>query len=83
MDGGFLRRAVESATAENWAPGRLLVYVAPLVDDAEVRQFLYDAVAAAWRSWSAGSATGSARETYRPTFPCPCARARFSTSRAA
>ena len=41
----FLRHAVESATAEGSAPGCLLVCVAPLVDDAEVRQFLKDAVA--------------------------------------
>jgi AcrR family transcriptional regulator len=43
--GGFLRHAVESATAEGSAPGCLLLCVAPLVDDAEVRQFLQDAVA--------------------------------------
>ncbi len=42
---GFLREAVESATAEGSAPGCLLVCVAPLVNDAEVRQFLQDAVA--------------------------------------
>ena len=44
---GFLRNAVEIATEEGSAPGCLLVCVAPLVDDAEVRQFLTDAVAAA------------------------------------
>jgi AcrR family transcriptional regulator len=44
---GFLRHAVESATQEGTAPGCLLVCVAPLVIDAEVRQFLQDAVAAA------------------------------------
>lgn len=43
---GFLKHAVESATAEGSAPGCLLLCVAPLVDDAEVRQFLQDAVAA-------------------------------------
>src|ERR1700751_5528666 len=43
---GFLRYAVESATEEGSAPGCLIVCVAPLVDDAEVRQFLKDAVAA-------------------------------------
>ena len=43
---GFLRHAVESATEEGSAPGCLLVCVAPLVDDAEVRQFLKDATAA-------------------------------------
>jgi AcrR family transcriptional regulator len=42
---GFLRNAVESATEEGSAPGCLLVCVAPLVDDAEVRQFLQDAAA--------------------------------------
>lgn len=43
----FLRHAVESATAEGTAPGCLLVCVAPLVDDTEVRQFLQDAAAGA------------------------------------
>jgi AcrR family transcriptional regulator len=43
---GFLRQAVETATEEGSAPGCLLICVAPLVDDAEVRQFLKDAVAA-------------------------------------
>jgi AcrR family transcriptional regulator len=42
----FLRHAVESATEEGTAPGCLMVCVAPLVDDAEVRQFLKDAVGA-------------------------------------
>src|ERR1700733_6643555 len=42
---GFLRFAVESATEKGSAPGCLLVCVAPLVDDAEVRQFLEDAAA--------------------------------------
>jgi len=42
----FLRQAVESATEKGSAPGCLLVCVAPLVDDAEVRQFLKDAAAA-------------------------------------
>jgi AcrR family transcriptional regulator len=44
---GFLRHAVETATKEGSAPGCLLTCVAPLVDDAEVRQFLKDAAAAA------------------------------------
>jgi len=44
---GFLRHAVETATEEGSAPGCLLICIAPLVDDAEVRQFLKDAVAAA------------------------------------
>ncbi len=37
---GFLRYAVESATEKGSARGCLLICVAPLVDDAEVRQFL-------------------------------------------
>ena len=44
---GFLRHAVESATEKGSAPGCLLVCVAPLVDDAEVRQFLQNAAAGA------------------------------------
>ncbi len=43
---GFLRYAVESATEKGSAPGCLIVCVAPLVEDAEVRQFLKDAAAA-------------------------------------
>ncbi len=42
---GFLRHAVEAATEEGSVPGCLMVCVAPLVDDAEVRQFLKDAAA--------------------------------------
>ena len=42
---GFLTHAVESATEEGAAPGCLMVCVAPLIDDAEVRQFLKDAIA--------------------------------------
>ena len=41
----FLRFAVESATKEGCAPGCLIVCVAPLVNDAEVRQFLQNAAA--------------------------------------
>ena len=37
---GFLRYAVESATEKGSARGCLLICVAPLVDDAEVRKFL-------------------------------------------
>ena len=43
----FLRQAVESATERGSAPGCLLVCVAPLVNDAEVRKFLQNAAAAA------------------------------------
>jgi AcrR family transcriptional regulator len=42
---GFLRFSVESATEKGSAPGCLLICVAPLVDDAEVRQFLQHAAA--------------------------------------
>ncbi len=43
----FLRYIVESATEEGSAVGCLFVCVAPLVDDAEVRQFLQSAAAGA------------------------------------
>ncbi len=43
---GFLRHAVETATEEGSARGCLIMCVAPLIDDAEVRQFLRDAAAA-------------------------------------
>ena len=42
---GFLRYAVESATEKGSARGCLLVCVAPLVNDAEVRRFLQNAAA--------------------------------------
>jgi AcrR family transcriptional regulator len=41
----FLRYAVESSTEKGCAPGCLIVCVAPLVNDAEVRQFLQNAAA--------------------------------------
>jgi AcrR family transcriptional regulator len=44
---GFLRCNVETATEEGSAKGCLLVCVAPLVDDAEVRQFVQSAAAGA------------------------------------
>ena len=43
----FLRYAVETATEKGSAPGCLLVCVAPLVNDAEVRKFLQNAAAGA------------------------------------
>jgi hypothetical protein len=43
----FLKQAVESATEKGSAPGCLLVCVAPLVDDAEVRKFLQNAAVGA------------------------------------
>jgi AcrR family transcriptional regulator len=42
---GFLRFAVESATEKGSAWGCLLLCVAPVVDDAEVRKFLQNAAA--------------------------------------
>jgi AcrR family transcriptional regulator len=44
---GFLRHTVENATEEGSAAGCLIVCIAPLVDDAEVRQFLQHASAGA------------------------------------
>jgi AcrR family transcriptional regulator len=44
---GFLKHAVETATERGCARGCLLVCVAPLVDDAEVRKFLQNAAAGA------------------------------------
>src|SRR5260370_16023841 len=41
----FLKHAVESATEKGSARGCLLLCVAPLVNDAEVRQFLQNAAA--------------------------------------
>src|SRR5271155_820587 len=43
----FLRQIVEFATEEGSAAGCLLLCVAPLVDDAEVRQFVQNAAAGA------------------------------------
>jgi AcrR family transcriptional regulator len=43
----FLKHAVETATQKGCAQGCLLVCVAPLVDDPEVRQFLQSAAAGA------------------------------------
>lgn len=42
---GFLRYAAESATEKGSARGCLLICVAPLVEDPEVRQFLQNAAA--------------------------------------
>src|ERR1700753_1038881 len=44
---GFLRFAVESATEKGSARGCLLIWVAPLVSDAEVQRFVQNAVAGA------------------------------------
>ena len=48
---GFLRFAVESATEKGSARGCLVVCVAPLVDDAEVRRFLQSTVAGGAALW--------------------------------
>src|SRR5271169_884785 len=72
---GFLKHAVETATERGRARGCLLVCVAPLVDDPEVRQFLQNAAAGGERWWKVGSGTRSARAKSRPTFPQPCAPA--------
>ena len=65
---GFLRYAVESATEKGSARGCLMVCVAPLVNDAEVQQFLQKRPRAARRWWNAVSGTGSAREKSHLTF---------------
>ena len=66
---GFLRHAVERATAEGTAPGCLFACVAPLVDDAEVRQFVQDVAAASAaqveRRFQDGMVTGEVP----PDFP--------------
>lgn len=65
----FLRHAVEAATEEGSATGCLMVCVAPLVDDPEVRQFLKDAIAGGLalveRRLSDGISTGD----IPPDFP--------------
>ncbi len=59
---GFMRQAVEFATEEGLAVGCLIVCVAPLVDDAEVRQFVEKAtggaVAMVERRFRDGISTG-------------------------
>ena len=66
---GFLRHAVDSATEEGSAPGCLLICVAPLVDDAEVRQFLQDAIAAGAALVERRFRDGIDAEKSRLTFP--------------
>ena len=66
---GFLRHAVESATEKGSARGRLLQCIAPLVDDAEVRQFLQNAAAGAAALVERRFRDGSAQEKSRLTFP--------------
>ncbi len=74
---GFLKYAVESATEKGSARGCLVVCVAPLVNDAEVQQFLQKR--GRGRRGAGGSAvsgTGLAREKSRLTFPLPCAQSK-------
>ena len=66
---GFLRYAVESATEKGSARGCLMMCVAPLVRNAEVRQFLQNAAAGGVRLVEGRFRDGSAREKFHPTFP--------------
>jgi len=71
----FLRHIVESTTEEGSAAGCLLVCVAPLVDDAEVRQFLQNAVAGALAMVERRFRDGISAGEVPPEFPV-AARAR-------
>jgi AcrR family transcriptional regulator len=66
---GFVRHAVEAATEEGSAQGCLMVCVAPLVDDAEVRQFLKDAVAAGMALVERRFCDGISAGEIPPDFP--------------
>jgi AcrR family transcriptional regulator len=66
---GFLRHAVESATEEGSAAGCLLECVAPLVDDAEVRQFLQKSSAGAVRMVERRFRDGISAGEVPPDFP--------------
>ncbi len=66
---GFLRFAVESATEKGSAPGCLLVCVAPVVDDAEVRQFLQKAAAGGAALVEGRFRDGIAAGEIPPDFP--------------
>jgi AcrR family transcriptional regulator len=65
----FVRQAVETATEEGSAPGCLLICIAPLVDDAEVRQFLKDAAAAAMALLERRFCDGISAGEVPPDFP--------------
>jgi AcrR family transcriptional regulator len=71
----FLRHAVESATEEDSPMGCLLECVAPLVDDAEVRQFLQKASAGATAMVERRFRDGISAGEVPPDFPV-AARAR-------
>ncbi|MBV9907642.1 MAG: TetR/AcrR family transcriptional regulator [Hyphomicrobiales bacterium] len=66
---GFLRHAVEVATEEGSAQGCLMVCVAPLVDDVEVRQFLKDAIAGGLALVERRFADGVSAGEIPPDFP--------------
>ena len=73
---GFLKYAVETATEKGSARGCLLICVAPLMDDAEVRRSCRTRPRPARRWWKVVSVTRSARAKSRPTFLRPNARSR-------
>ncbi len=84
----FMRNAVETATKKGSARGCLLMCVAPLVDDAEVRQFLKTAQQAPssyFRPLSPPGqrvATGCLATKSRPHRPCREAASRATASAA-
>ena len=65
----FLRHTVETATAKGSARGCLLECVAPLVDDAEVRQFLQKSSADAARMVERRFRDGISAGEVPPDFP--------------
>ena len=65
----FLRHVVENATKEETAPGCLVVCVAPLVGDAEVRQVVKDATAAAIAQLECRLRDGIGTGEVPPDFP--------------
>ncbi|MBS2025297.1 MAG: TetR/AcrR family transcriptional regulator [Deltaproteobacteria bacterium] len=71
----FLRQAVECATQEGSPVGCLLVCVAPLVDDAEVRRFVQNATAGAVALVERRFRDGISAGDIPPDFPV-AARAR-------
>ena len=67
--GAFLRNAVETATEKGSARGCLLECIAPLVDDAEVRQFLKTAADAAVELVKRRFCDGISAGEVPPDFP--------------
>jgi AcrR family transcriptional regulator len=65
----FLRQTVEGATEEGSALGCLIACVAPLVDDAEVRQFLQNAQAGAAAMVERRFRDGISAAEIPPDFP--------------